>query len=136
MFKISSPKKSSTPKDRILPGDYIATVTSVAWSKGYDEGDAIDINYDVETIKDGVPYIIPFKECFFVKGTSPRTILLHDLLAEIGAVHYDDLIGRKLQLTFVYQLNDQGRRFCNVIVHSFVKEGDADGTCGTESQIV
>lgn len=135
MYKIQKPKKTSSTKKLIPPGVYMAIVTSVAWSKGYYEGNAIDVHYDVETIKDDKPHIVAYKECFFVKGTSPRTARLHQLLDEIGADNYDDIVGHKLNLVFAYEVKETGR-FCNVVDHSFVKGGETDAVTSIESQAV
>lgn len=121
MIRVPSQKNKKSKKIGVRPGVFSAEVTGVVWTPHFREGDALDVTYLIDMDDEKVSYT----ETFFVKyGSNERVQKLNDLLDAIGAEVYEDFIGTKLEVTFLYEVTHRGK-FLNIVDYRL--DGDTDG---------
>lgn len=106
-----SKRKSSKKTVAVVPGIFPAVVTDVTNSEDFDEGDSIDVTYDVDVNGS----IIKYSERFYIRmQNDPRIKGFEKHLDELGVDDYVEYIGTRLTLTFLKQVRN-GRAFVNIV---------------------
>lgn len=103
MMDFTSRKKKSKKKNLKLGVPLEGTVTDVRWTKGFVEGSAYDVLYE---IKDSSGNIEEFHETFFNDDCNDRTRAFEKFLNQNGIAYPSDFVGCNVMLTLLKEVKN------------------------------
>ena len=112
-----SKRKTQSKKTKILSNkDYFATVTSVEWTKGFVEGKAFDVVYD---LVDEAGNTSVYRETFYEDVSNERTADFYKHLVDIGISDLADYVGCTEKLVFLKDVKGN-RTYTNIAKRTLI----------------
>ena len=127
MTDFSVRKKSPKKKNIELGVPLKGTVIDVQWAKGYVEGHAYQVVYE---IIDSSGNIFKHVETFFNDEDNDRTNDFEDYLKENGIAYPADFVGFNVELTFLKEVKNNVV-YTNIVQRKMVSTPDGAQNVGT-----
>ena len=116
-LKPSQPQSNrKTAKNQLMTGTFPAEIVDVDQAPDYDQDEAVQITYMVDTGTKSVEY----KEIFINDQRNSRTNnFINQLSADgVSMNSWDELVGVKVEVTFKKQVK-YGRTYLNIVAYKF-----------------